>query len=102
MKECIDCGKKLGIVEGYCHPTKGKDYVLCSNCFDTVSASVEKYREFISQYNGFFNKETSTIDDIQKIRQSITKRLKNTHNRINSPYFHLVNKNTNEDLSIIH
>ena len=55
MKECVDCGKKLGIIEGYRHPVKGKDFLLCSKCFDTVSESVEKWSEFISPYIGFFN-----------------------------------------------
>jgi len=63
MKECVDCGKKLGIIEGYRHPVKGKDFLLCSKCYDTVSESVEKWSEFISPYIGFFkNKSFSTKD----------------------------------------
>jgi ribosomal protein S14 len=58
MKECVECGKKLGIIEGYRHPVMGKDYLLCRNCYDTLCGSVEKWKEFISTYNGFFKKET--------------------------------------------
>jgi len=82
MKECVECGKKLGIIEGYCHPTMGKDYLLCSTCFDTVSESVERYKEFVSPYVGFFNKESSTIDDIQKFRENITRILKKVPTRV--------------------
>ena len=69
----MECGKKLGIIEGYRHPTMGKEHLLCSSCFDTVFESVEKYRKFVSPYIGFFNKETTTSDDIQKMGENITK-----------------------------
>jgi hypothetical protein len=101
MKECMECGTKLGIMEGYRHPTMGKDNLLCSNCFDTVFESVEKYREFVSPYIGFFNKETSTIDDIQKIGDNITKNIKKMQNRVNNLCSHKANQNANETLSII-
>jgi len=55
----MECGKKLGILGGYRHPTLGKNYLLCSSCFDTVYESVEKWTEFISPYIGFFNNKTS-------------------------------------------
>ena len=98
MKECMECGKKLGIIEGYCHPTMGKDYLLCSNCFDTVSASVEKYMEFISPYIGFFNKETSIVEDIQKIEENIKKMQK----RVSNLWTHKPSQNVNEILPSIH
>ncbi len=94
MKECMECGKTLGIIEGYRHPTMGKDYLLCSNCFDNVSASVEKWSEFISPYIGFFNKESSTIEDIQKIRGNIWKKIKKMQNSVNNLWFHNTNQNT--------
>jgi hypothetical protein len=101
MKECVECGKNLGIMEGYRHPTMGKDNLLCSNCFDTVFESVEKYREFVSPYIGFFNKETSTIDDIQKIGENITKNINKMQNRVSNLWSHKTNQNANETLSII-
>ncbi|UCB58284.1 MAG: hypothetical protein JSV67_06710 [Thermoplasmatales archaeon] len=59
MSKCVECGKKLGFFKGYCHPTLGKKYYVCGYCFDNVTESVEKYREFISPYVGFFNIEPS-------------------------------------------
>ena len=47
MKECEECGKKLGIFEGYQHPTLGKKHLVCSPCFDQVEESVAKWREFV-------------------------------------------------------
>jgi hypothetical protein len=79
MKEWMECGKNLRIMEGYRHPTMGNDYLLCSSCFDTVFESVEKYRKFVSPYIGFFNKE----------------------NRVSYLWSHKTNQNVNETLSII-
>ena len=47
MKECEECGTKLGILEGYRHPTMGKKHLLCSPCFDQVSESVATWAEFV-------------------------------------------------------
>jgi hypothetical protein len=47
MKKCEECGKKLGILKGYIHPTMGKKHHLCSPCYNQVSYSVEKWREFV-------------------------------------------------------
>ena len=54
MKECNECGKKLGILKGYHHPTLGKKYYLCNKCWDHVSDSVEKWKEFVIS-NSFNN-----------------------------------------------
>ena len=58
MVVCNECGKKLGFVAGYRHPTRGKKYLVCSNCFDSVNESVKQWREFISPYNNFFKNST--------------------------------------------
>lgn len=47
MKECEECGKKLGILKGYKHPTMGKKHLLCNPCYNKVSDSVEKWRDFL-------------------------------------------------------
>jgi len=60
MVECIECGKKLGFLEGYCHPTMGKKHHLCSPCFDQVSDSVEKWREFVMSNS--FNANTKQMN----------------------------------------
>ena len=88
MKECMECGKNLGIIEGYRHPIMGKDHLLCSNCFDTVFDSVENYMEFVSPYIGFFNKESSTIDDHQKIGENIKK----MQNKVSNLWSHKTNR----------
>jgi len=48
MKVCVECGKKLGIFEGYQHPTMGKKKLVCSPCFEHVEESVAKWREFVA------------------------------------------------------
>jgi hypothetical protein len=101
MKECVECQTKLGIIEGYRHPIMGKDYLLCSSCFDTVFERIEEYREFVSPYAGFFNKESSTTDDIQKIGENITKNIKKIQNRASKLWSHKTKQNANETLSII-
>ena len=90
MKECMECGKKLGIIEGYRHPIMGKDYLLCSSCFDTVSVSVEEYREFISAYVGFFSKDSQKID-IRLIGKDIIRNIKMIQNKENNLWFHKIN-----------
>jgi hypothetical protein len=47
MRNCEECGKTLGIFEGYQHPTMGKKHNLCSKCFDNVNESVMKWKEFV-------------------------------------------------------
>lgn len=54
MLECEECGTKLGILEGYRHPTMGKKHHLCSTCFDQVSESVARWGEFV-RTNSFNN-----------------------------------------------
>lgn len=61
MVNCEECGKKLRFFEGYRHPVMGNKTLLCSVCFNSVSASVDRYRDFISPYNDFFNKENSNF-----------------------------------------
>ena len=95
----MECGKNLGIMEGYYHPTMGKEYFLCSTCFDTVMDSAEKYREFITPYIGFFNKETSTIGDIRKIEENIVNKIMNLQNRICALSSHKTTQNASKDLT---
>jgi len=47
MKDCVECGKTLGIFEGYQHPTMGKKHHLCGPCFDQISVSVARWGEFV-------------------------------------------------------
>jgi hypothetical protein len=90
MKVCVECGKNLGIMEGYRHPTMGQDNLLCSHCFDTVFESVEKYRKFITPYIGFFNKKSSTTNSIKHI-----------HSRVSNLWSHNTNQNAHGDVTTI-
>ena len=47
MTICEKCSKKLGIIEGFRHPTLGKKHLLCSPCYDKVSESVESWSNFV-------------------------------------------------------
>jgi hypothetical protein len=58
MVECNECGKRLGFVDSYRHPVKGKQYPVCNSCFDSVNESVNQWREFISPYQNYFNNNT--------------------------------------------
>ena len=75
MKECVECGKKLGIIEGYRHPTLGEKSLVCSVCFDAVSASVDQWGKVVASYSGFFTKELSTREDLQRIGTRVRKDL---------------------------
>ncbi len=63
MVECEECGKKLGIFEGYQHPTLGKKHLVCSPCFDQVEESVAKWREFVvaNSFNMNASERTSQV-----------------------------------------
>jgi hypothetical protein len=62
MKECEECGKTLGMFEGYKHPTMGKSHNLCSPCFDNVNESVAKWQKFViaNSFNNGANKQYLT------------------------------------------
>ena len=36
MAKCMNCGKKLGILEGYRHPLFRKEWLFCSMCYDKI------------------------------------------------------------------
>ena len=47
MADCEECGKNLGIFEGYRHPTLGKKHLVCWDCHEQVEESVAVWRQFI-------------------------------------------------------
>ena len=47
MKKCYECGKELKFWQAYRHPVLGKKEVVCSKCFDVLTESLKKYRDFI-------------------------------------------------------
>jgi len=74
MKECEECGKKLGILKGYIHPTMGKKHHLCSPCYNQVSDSVEKWRNFVlsNSLNVKPSKNNSWVE-LKRIKPSFIK-----------------------------
>jgi hypothetical protein len=95
MKKCVECGRNLGLIEGYRHPTMGTNYLVCSDCFDTVSESVEKYREFISPYIGFFNRTSSSIKAPENRGEQSVQQPKKMHSRVRDFWVQSTNKNAN-------
>ena len=51
-KTCYNCGKRLGVLDGYCHPTLGKGILLCWGCYESVWDSVVRWERFIA-WNSF-------------------------------------------------
>jgi hypothetical protein len=82
MKKCEECSKNLGLLAGYYHPSLGKKYLVCSGCFNDVSESVEKYREFLSPYNEFFTSKPEKIG-IQDRLNYVLSTIKLSKNKIN-------------------
>lgn len=75
MIECEECGKTLGIFEGYKHPTLGKKHYLCSPCYEEVDASVARWREFI--HANSFNNGSSKKDlkiNLEKLAPNFNQR----------------------------
>ena len=60
MVKCEECGKQLGIVQGYRHPALGGRFLVCGKCFDKVDESMEKWRAFCA--SNLFNAESSKAD----------------------------------------
>lgn len=46
-KSCIECGKNLNLLEGHRHPTLGKNYLVCWECFEKVEKSLEQWGRFV-------------------------------------------------------
>ena len=59
MVKCEECDKKLGILEGYCHPALGTSFLVCGNCFDKVDKRMEKWKAFC--LSNIFKAESSKI-----------------------------------------
>jgi hypothetical protein len=81
MFECEECGKKLGILGNYRHPTMGKKHHLCGYCFDLVSESVRQWGEFVRNNSFNVNNSTNNIKvDWKKIIPNSTQILESFDN----------------------
>lgn len=49
MSKCIECKKNIGFLQAYMHPTMGRNYYVCKDCFDRVSKSEDQWREFVKK-----------------------------------------------------
>ena len=76
MIKCQECGKNLGIFEGYRHPTLGKKHLVCSSCFNTVDESVERWRDFVLNYADVNINRTSKNNFKFDLKKFYTKNLK--------------------------
>ena len=59
MKLCVECGKKIGILNSYNHPVKGKKHTVCGDCFTRIDKFLTLWREYV--LSGSFNKESSEL-----------------------------------------
>ena len=64
MKRCKECSKELRLLEGYNHPTLGKEFLLCSRCFDTVDESIANWVEFVisNSFNNGYSKNSLQLN----------------------------------------
>lgn len=75
MNKCIECGKNLGIFEGYRHPVSNRGKYVCRDCFEKIDESMKNWREFI-QSNSFNNESMNvSIEAIIKSWTTIKKNL---------------------------
>jgi len=75
MTDCEECGKNLGLLEGYRHPTLGKKHLLCSNFFDTASVRVDNWRTSVNANS--YNNASSDMGlkiDLNKIFTNFSKK----------------------------
>ena len=47
MIKCSECGKNLNVLEGLRHPVEGRKKIVCSNCWNKISDSENRYTSFI-------------------------------------------------------
>jgi hypothetical protein len=59
-QSCVECGKRLGVFEGYRHPVKGMHFLVCSQCFLQLEESLAQWRSFILE-NSFLT-ESPHVD----------------------------------------
>ncbi|PNX53567.1 MAG: hypothetical protein BV458_03830 [Thermoplasmata archaeon M9B2D] len=46
-KICYICGKKIDFLSGYYHPTLGKHFIICEDCYNIEQKSVDQWGRFI-------------------------------------------------------
>jgi hypothetical protein len=67
MKACEECGEKISLFGSYQHPTLGKRHIVCSPCFDSISASVAQWAEFVKINSFKYQSKESLKLNLNKI-----------------------------------
>ena len=57
MKKCEECDKELHILQSYCHPALGKNFLLCGKCFDKINQDMKRWSKFC-----LFNSKLTNIE----------------------------------------
>ena len=70
MVECEECGRKLGILEGYRHPALGTRFLVCGKCFVKVDEDMQRWSKFCLLDS--FNAESPKIDIQEAWNKSIS------------------------------
>jgi hypothetical protein len=42
MVKCEECGKKLGVFQGYSHTVLGTRFLVCGYCYDKIEDNMKK------------------------------------------------------------
>jgi hypothetical protein len=73
MMRCDICSKKLCFKEDCQYPTIGETQVVCRNCYDRVSTSVEIWKKLFhaNSFNTKISKNTLQLDMNNKIMSYI-------------------------------
>jgi hypothetical protein len=46
MINCIECDKKLGIINRYRHPALGKRFLVCGKCYTKIDENMQKWSKY--------------------------------------------------------
>jgi len=49
MKKCMNCGKKLGSLEGYTHKFFEKRWFFCSKCYNQIEKKGSPYLKMLKE-----------------------------------------------------
>ena len=73
MMRCDICGKKLCVIEDCQDPIIGEMQVVCRNCYDRVSTSVEIWKKLFhaNSFTAKISKNTLQLDMNNKITSYI-------------------------------
>ena len=65
MKECVECGSNLGLLNRYFHPMLGKNRMVCGHCFSQIDTQLTKWRSFVLQHSEYVKNLEYTGEEIK-------------------------------------